>query len=331
MGQLSLKEDAKQNMRKIITVFLISLTGILALATGLADLFEKNDMICGAAACMKVHSSSFSTVFGLPLGFYAAGALLLALGLYLKKKNTLFAILVWSLLGAEAYFTFIQIFFINSFCASCFIFFGLLIACVISSNIYRFKTALIMMLTMFFGAHFVFFFPAVELKPTLMQEIQNNKANIEIFASPSCTHCEEAISELSKACTETGVRLIVRPVSISQQDKKKSIQWVSGELFQCGSSTSNRLAEKIVWDNEAEARRLNFGELQVPLILVKSKSGFQEIFQGWNPKIQDRILNALAKSGMGIRKAAAGEWSQLNKLPNRGAVCSRDKECHEKK
>ena len=317
-------------MRKTITIFLISISSILAFATGIADMFEKNDVICASAACMKVHSSSFSTVFEMPVGFYAAGLLAFTLWLYLKAKNTIFAILLWGLLGAEAYFTFIQIFFINSLCASCIIFFSLLIACVIASKTLRIKNALVMGFMVFLTAHFVFFFHSVKLKPTLIQEIPQQKTNIEIFASPSCSHCEEAIAELSRVCTDSNAKLIVRPVYISQKDMKKSVKWVSGELFQCGSSTSNRLAEKIVWDNETEARRLNNGDLQVPLILVRME-GFQEIFQGWDKQVEDNILKILAKADMGIRSAGASELTHNNKLTNHGAICSKTTECHEEK
>ena len=327
-------------MRKNITIFLMLLTAILAAATGFADLFEKNDIICATSACMKVHSSSFSMVFDLPVGFYAAGFLLLALWLYLKGKNLLFAILLWGILGAEAYFTFIQIVFIHALCVSCLIFFSLLIACVIASNAFRIKTALVMGLTAFLGAHFVFFFPVVTLKPTLIQDIAKQKTSIEVFASPSCSHCEEAIAELSGYCWTSNAKLIVRPVSISQKDRGKNVQWVSGELFQCGSSTSHRLAEKIVWDNEHDARKLNNGELHVPLILVRTGAGFQEIFQGWDRQVKDNIFNVLARADRGDLSAYAASkpepgyhhrFSNNHQLSNHGAICSKNSECHEKK
>jgi len=317
-------------MRNKITVFLISASAVLAVATGIADVFEKNDVICATTACVKVHGSSFSTVFNIPVGFYAAGFLILTLWLYLKSRQKLVAVMLWALLGAEAYFTFIQIVFINSLCISCMIFFSLLITCVLASNAFRIKPALVMGLTVFLGAHFIFFFPSITLKPTLIQEFSREKTQIEIFASPSCSHCEEAIFELSKACTDTGTKLIVRPVCISRQDKEKSVQWVSGELFECGTSTSNRLAEKIVWDNEAEARKLTHGDLQVPLILVRTDR-FQEIFQGWDNLVKDRIVGLIAKADKGTRTAEASGLPHFNKPKNQGAICSKTTECHENK
>ncbi|MFZ2632922.1 MAG: hypothetical protein WA081_18955 [Desulfosalsimonadaceae bacterium] len=323
-------------MKKIISIGLISITALLAAVTGFADLFEKNEVICATAACTQVHASSFSTVFGVPVGFYAAGLLMLALWLYLKKKQFLFAILLWALVGAEGYFTFLQIVFIRAFCTSCLIFFSLLIACVIVSGAFRIKTALMIGFASFFGAHFVLFFPLIQLKSTLMQNPAKPETSIEIFASPSCSHCEEAISELSGVCKDTGAALILRPVCISQADREKSVQWVSSALFQCGSATSDRLAEKIVWDNEHEARRLTSGELLVPLILIK-KDGNLESFNGWDSQIKDRIVNLVAKADAGTRTATAGELTRFNKLQghsvnlkNNGEICSKTSECHEK-
>jgi hypothetical protein len=186
-------------------------------------------------------------------------------------------------------------------------------------------------LTAFLGAHFVFFFPVVTLKPTLIQDMAKQQASIEIFASPSCSHCEEAISELSGYCWASNAKLIVRPVSISQKDREKSVQWVSGEIFQCGSSTSHRLAEKIVWDNEYDARKLNNGELHVPLILVRTEAGFQEIFQGWDRQVKENIFTILARTPIGIKSAEANDLTFHQKPKNRGAICSRNSECHEKK
>jgi len=316
--------------RKIITVFFISATAVLALLTAIADMFEKSDMVCATASCVKVHSSSFATVFNLPVGIYAGFFLVLALSLYLKGKTSLTALILWALLGAEAYYTFIQFVFIESLCMSCLIFFSLLIACIIASGIFKNQAAFITGVTMFLAAHFVFFFPSVTLKPTLIQNVPNRDADIEIFASPSCSHCEEAITKLSRVCTDTGMQLIVRPVCISAKDREKSVQWVSGELFKCGTPTSNRLAEKIVWENEAEARKLSNGELQVPLILVRADN-FKEVFTGWDGQIQDKIfrLFAKAKTKTGPSIVEASMLTRLNQPQNKGAICSRTSGCHE--
>jgi len=314
----------------------MAITAILALLTAIADMFEKSDMVCATASCVKVHSSSFATVFNLPVGIYAVFFLVLALSLYLKDKTRLTALILWALLGAESYYTFIQFVFIESWCISCLIFFSLLIACILSAKTLQRQSVPIIGLTtgvtMFLAAHFVCFFPSVTLKPTLIQNLPSSAADIEIFASPSCSHCEEAITMLSRVCTDTGRQLIVRPVCISAKDREKSVQWVSGELFKCGTSTSNRLAEKIVWENEAEARKLLNGELQVPLILVRADN-FKEVFTGWDEQVQDKIFRlfakAKAKTKTGPRIAEASMLTRLNQPKSKGAICSRTSGCHE--
>jgi len=308
------------------------ITAVLALLTAIAEMFEKSDMVCATASCVKVHSSSFATVFNLPVGIYAGLFLVLALGLYLKDKARLTALILWALLGAESYYTFIQFVFIESLCISCLIFFSLLIACILSAETLQRQSLPIIGLTtgvtMFLAAHFVYFFPSVTLKPTLIQNLPNSAADVEIFASPSCSHCEEAITQLSRVCTDTGTQLVVRPVCISAKDREKSVQWVSGELFMCGTSTSYRLAEKIVWENEADARKLSNGELQVPLILLRT-GGLQEVFTGWDEQVQDKIFRLFAKTKTGPRIAEANMLKRLNQPQNKGAICSKTSGCHE--
>ena len=318
--------------RKVITVFLMSITAALALVISWADLFEESDMICATSACEKIHSSSFATVFDLPVGIYAALLMTLALFLYMKEKTRLSTLLLWAILGAEAYYTFIQFVFIESLCASCMIFFSLLVGCLIASGLFQNRSLLVkgtvMGISMFLAAHFVFFFPSVTLKPTLIQSLPDRAADIEIFASPSCTHCEEAIEKLQGLCAAGGKQLIVRPVSISAKDREKSIQWVAGELFKCGTATSFRLAEKIVWENEADAKKISGETLQVPLILVRSND-LQRVFKGWNRQIQENIFSLFPEFKAGVRIAEAGTIEQFMDLENHGAFCSSESRCHE--
>jgi len=276
--------------RKTTLIFIIASITV-AILTGLGDLAGKS-FICESSACVKIHSSSFGTAFFLPIGFYAAGFLGIALWLYWKGKTDYAGIFLCGLLGVDAYFTFIQVIFIRSFCFTCLIFFCLLIACVISLQAAKNWNALITGSMLFLLAHFCFFFPDINLRPTLIQDAEQINTQVEIFASPTCSHCEQAIAVLRGVCEKANTQLIVRPVSISKADAKKSVEWVSGKLFSCKSPTSNRLAEKIVWDNEAEAKQLNNGLLSVPLILIKS-GGDEELFKGWNDQIQQAVYRHL--------------------------------------
>ncbi|RLB13760.1 MAG: hypothetical protein DRG82_15110, partial [Deltaproteobacteria bacterium] len=270
-------------MRRNFIIITMTTACILAMATGIGDLLGRSDIICSTSACVKIHSSSFGAIFSIPVGFYASAFLFLCLGLYLKGRETLSGTILCGILGIEAYFTFLEIFFMGSLCTICLIFFGLLIMCAILARVKKNKNAMLTGFTLFFVAHFIFFYPSVTLKPTLTTEVMGNRS-VEIFASPSCSHCEQAIEDLRKVCLATGTSLIIRPVSISRKDRDKSVRWISGKLFQCGSSISYRLAEKIVWENEDEAKKLNNGKLAVPLILVRV-DGSREIFRGWTGQV----------------------------------------------
>ena len=311
-------------MQRSLTIFFIAAAAILAIFTGISDFSGNSDIICSTSACMKIHSSSFGAIFSIPIGFYAAALLSLCLGLYLKGRETLSGTILCGILGIEAYFTFLEIFFIGSLCTICLIFFGLLIVCVFTVQIN--KNAMLTGFTLFFVAHFIFFYPSVTLKPTLTTEVMGNRS-VEIFASPSCSHCEQAIEDLRKVCLATGTSLIIRPVSISRKDKDKSVRWVSGELFECGSPTSYRLAEKIVWENEDEAKKLNNGKLAVPLILVRV-DGSRELFRGWTDQVFTSVNKLLATVG-NIGTAEASENMNHTNLSNLGGMCTGTTDCHD--
>jgi len=313
-------------MRRNITIIAITAAGIMAIATGIGELLGKSDIICSTSACMKVHSSSFATAFVIPIGFYAAALLFLSLWLYLKGRERLSSVVLCGLLGIEAYFTFVEIVFIRSLCSICLIFFGLLFTCAILARVEKNKNAMLTGFMLFFIAHFVFFYPSVTLKPTLTRDISENKS-VEIFTSPSCSHCEDAIKELRKVCTATGTPLIVRPVAISREAMDKSVKWVSGKLFQRGSPTSYRLAEKIVWENEGEAKRLNKGKLAVPLILVRI-NGSRETFRGWSKEVKDSVEGILeATGGLGIGTAEASDVMHQSNLTGQEGMCASTSDC----
>lgn len=298
-------------MRRKLTITSITVATLAALVMGIADLAGREDLLCSASACLKVHSSSFSTAFALPVGFYAAAFLFLTLILYIKDKEEVALLLLYALVGIEAYLTFIQVFFIHSLCISCLIFFVLLIVSSVLATLERNPVfagnPVFVGLLIFFVAHFVFFFPSINLKPTLTEESLYN-TRVEIFASPSCSHCEEAIKDLREFCTRSHAQLVVRPVSISRSDVKESVQWVCRKLFRCPSHTAYKLAEKIVWENQEEVRKLNGGTLAVPVIVVRSNST-RELFRGWNEKVKESVQTALLPE-QGIASAQASPaWS----------------------
>jgi len=313
-------------MRRKLCVSMIIAATVVALLIGVGDIVGETDMLCSASACIKVHSSSFATAFVIPVGFYAAAFLFLAFILYIKGKEEVALLLLYALVGIEAYLTFIQVFFIRSLCISCLTFFALLVISSVLATLERNPVSVgnpvLVGLLIFFAAHFVFFFPSINLKPTLTEESLYN-ARVEIFASPSCPHCEEAIKDLRELCTRSHAQLVVRPVSISRNDVKESVEWVCRKLFQCPSHTAYKLAEKIVWENQEEVRKLNGETLAVPIIVVRSSST-RELFRGWNKEVKESVQTALLP-GQGIASAQAGltPSEQLNIFTNQeeGQVC----------
>jgi len=294
------------NKRTIALIAVVAITLVVAVVTGISDLSDNSaGVLCGDDTCAKVHSSSVATVFGVPIGFFAGGFLFLVLMLYWFRKERLGIMLLWALAGAEAYFTVVQLIFMEALCQSCLLFFALLIVCVALTKITR--PAIITGCLVFFAAHFLFFFPHASLKPTLMSYRGEASPNIEIFASPSCEHCEEALEHLEKFCTKKGARLTVRPVAISKADMAKAVEWVSGNLFACEETPMSRLlAEKVVWQNEMDAKRLNNGELAVPLIVVETNKS-RQVLKGWGRE----ALASLGRVLSVVQVAEAGQVAEV--------------------
>ena len=297
-----------EGIRKRLAPGAVALSALLALWTGVADLLGREDLLCSASACLKVHSSSFATSFVIPLGFYAAAFLCLALILHLKGKEEASLLVLYALTGFEAYLTFIQVVFIHSLCTSCIVFFTMLVAsCAVAArgHVQGGRNPALVGFFMFFVAHFAFFFPSVELRPNLTQISEGSK-KIEIFASPSCPHCEEALAELRSLASQANVDLVVRPVSISRDDVASTVRWVCQKLFRCPSATAQKLAEKIVWENQEEARKLSSGTLAVPIVVVSS-GDHREIIRGWGPEALELVREQLAAQAGLSRAWAAGQ------------------------
>jgi len=316
-------------MRKKALTILLILAILLSLITALTELTGKTNFICPDNSCVKVQTSSFSRVVSIPIGFYAF--ILLGIGLYFhrKGKEEKLFLLLWAITGLEAYFMFLQFFCIRSFCSICLIFFALLSLCLIfiwrdieGEKITRAKAGLFFGAFSFLVLHFVFFFPQVELNPGVLRE-DKPPARVELFASPSCSHCEEALRALKEICPNLNAALVVRPVSLSEADRKKALDWVCRYLFQSPSGTSRRLAEKIIWENEKEALNLNGGRLAVPLIVVKGEEG-KQVFKGWDHRVRNQLESAVIESS---RKIFSPFWPEKAEAE----VCGGEKNCWEER
>ena len=194
----------------ILTVSLI-LALLLSLFMGLQDLAQLS--ACGTASCDKVHASSFGSMFGLPLGLCAAPGLLMVLFFHLKKKNMVTCALA-AMLGAELYLTFVQLYFIRGICLLCLSFLGLLfLSFTLAVDKSMLPKAALIACLFFFSFHFFFFFPDFQPRCTLAQIPGDTR--VEVFGSPSCLHCKEAITQLTAICSDYGADLVLRPVPLS--------------------------------------------------------------------------------------------------------------------
>jgi len=207
--------------------------------------------------------------------------------------------LLAAMLGAELYLTFVQVCFIHAFCFICFCFLVLLsITLAFAVDRQTLKTTGMTACLLFFVSHFVLFFPNVELKPTLMQPAYA-KAKIEVFGSPSCPHCREAMNELKQICSAYNAELIIRPVSLSPRDRNQTLEWICNVLFEEKTGTAKRLAEKIVWKNENTIKQLEGGDrISVPLILVRTPSSDNVVLRGWSEHAKELIYSLLADNSV---------------------------------
>ena len=321
-------------MKRKLTIGLIIASTAVALASGIADLVGRADLLCSASSCIRVHSSSFATAFVFPVGFYGAALLLVALALYLRGKEQAALLVLYGLVGMEGYLTFIEVVFIRSLCTSCLVFFALLVLSSVlatgtgSDGKKQGTNPVLIGFFMFFVAHFAFFFPSVELKPTLVQESEAS-TRVEIFASPSCPHCENALAELRALSASSNIQLVVRPVAISRSDIPTTVDWVCRKVFRCPSPTARKLAEKIVWENQEEAAKLNGGRIAVPVVVIKSPSGTR-VLHGWSQAAARALREELSlRPGIGSAQAAQVQaWnSVLLSSKEESHVCSTGNAC----
>jgi len=297
----------------------------LSLFLGLAGYITFDVDIC-SDSCTAVHDSSFGSIFGIPVGIYAAVFLISLITLTLLRKNHLVIYGLAIMVGAEAYMTILQVVHIQSLCAWCLAFFAILIltaAFFIEKSSAKSALALSAFACLF--AHFVFFPPGTDLKANLL--VENNKPQIEVFVSPSCTHCKEAIVNLHVFCDGNNFDLILRPVGLSASDRELSVDWVCKSLFDKHNSTSKRISEKIVWKNEKAARNINGGQLSVPIIVIRNE-GTENVYKGWNEKIKETISGSFSKdlalSSASFQSGFLGsDLNALNQTPD-GNLCGKD-------
>lgn len=298
----------------VITIILLLASAALALFLGILDSIEAAPPGACTDSCVALHGSSFGRVCGIPVGYPACAALVIIAVLFLRGRARLASLGLASMVGAESYMTVIQLVHMELLCQWCMLFFGFLLLSAIASLAANRKQpgvgkqSMAAMTLSFLAIHFWVFPPAIDLKPTVFKE--RGRAQVEIFASPSCGHCEEAIENLRVYCQLSGgASLVLRPVGLSKKDRRESVEWVCRSLFENTSDAAQRLAEKIVFKNERDVKKINSGRLSVPVIVVDI-DGQRREFQGWSPGVQESVLSLLAAkdsvSGAGIFGSRAG-------------------------
>ncbi len=258
---------------KAFRFLLLLITFSIALLLGVLDYMGRVDLVCREASCMKVQTSSFSRFLSIPTPIFAAIILLLALILFKRDRWVLY--LVSFTVGCEAYLTFLQAFFIRSFCKICLGFFAALLVLFFLYMYYAPKKGVLIAIFSFLLLHFAFFFPSLGRIPW-EPLVEGKGEKIILYMSPSCPHCEEAKKFLSNFVKGKAIELIYRPISLSQRDKEKVLRLISK-----GSKDPilERVADKISWQNEEELRRLE-GRVAVP-VAVLFKGGKKKVIRGW--------------------------------------------------
>ena len=276
----------------ILTLSLI-LTLCVAISTGLQGL--AHHIACTTASCEKVHASSFGSLFGIPLGLWAIPGLLFVMALHLKKRRTMVSCALAAMLGAEIYLTFVQLYFIHALCLLCFSFLALLLlSFVLALHKSILARAVLITCLFFFGFHFFFFFPNMEPRCTLAQLPAHSR--VEVFGSPSCSHCKEAIAQLKGICSDYGADLVLRPVPLSPADYGPTLDWVCGLFFEKKTGCAKRLGLRIVQRNEKSLSEIaphdETEAVGLPVIRVTTPQGTR-LFMGWHERFREGVYQLL--------------------------------------
>lgn len=278
--------------RNQVSLILLIIGLLLSLYMGLADLLSGVGISACNSACTAIHNSSFGKLAGVPIGFFAAFLFAGLIWCHWRGKNLAVLTGICVMAGAETYLTVIQFAHLEALCVWCLGFYGLVILCLLPHlSTKNLKTVVMVATLAFLATHFAFFPPGADLKTSLVKP--GDRPQIEVFASPSCDHCEEAIANLEALCSGTNMDLVLRPVGLSDTDRENSTDWVCNTIFDKRNATSRRLAERVVWKNEREARDLNNGSLSVPIIVVKSDGGQRQTFKGWDANVKDAVEKTL--------------------------------------
>ncbi len=278
-------------MKRAKDLYYLSLLAALfiSILMGYAELSGKLGIVCRESSCLKVQSSSFTEVLGLPITSIAI--ILLILTIALGPESSLGQCILSILFGSEAYMFFIQWNFIEAFCRMCVVFFLLIILAFITTGKAKWKLKLYIATVSFLLAHFIFFYPK---KPDNIpkESIIFGKRVITatVYSSPSCPHCREVIDYLKELSRKECLLITEKYVSLGPWDRKLIEAKLLGKKR---SSISKRILDVMLWKNKADVRKIE-GKVALPIIVLK-KGNKRLVVTGWNQKSAKIVESFLEK------------------------------------
>ncbi len=200
----------KETRGKSAAVFyILAVAGIIiSILTELEKYSDVVRALCGGdtGGCQEVANSSFSTLFGIPLGYWGIASYLVWIVIYRKRKE-LAGLYGGVLLGAEFHFVYLQIYVIEAICPLCMAQF----AVVAAINVLLFATAYpppkamkyrISLVPIVLASFLAFYVPmkveasraGTEAGDASLTKITSwgdptSPVTIETFANYECSHC----------------------------------------------------------------------------------------------------------------------------------------------
>ena len=258
-------------MRKARLAFELGALSLAGLALG--EKLIKSLKTCELQSCQIVQHSSFSEVWGVPITVFAVFGLFLAFILDLRKREKLSAAAVGLFAGAEAYLTFLELFYLQTVCSMCALFFAVLLsAFLLHLKNLSLKAFLEIPAAGFLFAHFIFFFPQVSFK-TSIPYFSPSSPKITVSGPPlEAQRAAEALkSLLPSACIR------ISPCPSSPQDEPLVREMFLQALFSDQKGLAPKLAEAYL----REARKAKTCELRITV-----SSGGKLIYGGpWDEEV----------------------------------------------
>ncbi len=270
-------------MRKVRLAFELGTLSLAGLALG--EKFIKSLKTCELQSCQVVQHSNFSEIWGIPITAFAVFYLLLAFLFDLRKKEKLSAVIIGALAGAEAYLTFLEFFYLQTVCPMCILFFALLLCTfLLHRKNLSLKVLLEIPAVSFLLAHFLFFFPYVNLKTSIPYF---SPSSPRITISGPLLQAQKAAEALKTFLPNAYIW--ISPCSSTPQDETLAREMFLQTLF----SDQKGLASKLV---EAYLREVR--KTKTCILRIAISSNGKLIYEGpWNEEVLMNLLEETFLAG----------------------------------